>query len=226
MPRTKSPFALRMDEIQKLIDLDLKPLGFKKSGRNYNRQTEPGVVQVISFQMGAFEPPTGYVSPVPSWLKPDLYGKFCVNLGIYVEELVRSRGLKLKKFVAEYSCPIRKRLGPLVNPDGQEYWWPLDAPAEEIAEEIGSHLFSAGLDFLNRFASRSAIISDYIQYNDLDSSGSPRARLDVGIILATRGDMDEAAKLFREHLAKPRTNSAHVTYVKELASALGVKLEN
>ena len=217
MPGAKSPFVIRMDEVQKIIDPSLKELGFKKSQRTYNRQTEPGLVQVINFQMGRFEPPSTGPSPVPPWLKSDMYGKFTVNLGVFVEEVVKTLGLKPENFISEPSCMIRRRLGFLIGPERKDVWWNLDAPAENITQEIKPLLLSIGFDFLNRFASRSAIISDYLKFNKINGSGSPRARLDVGIILATRGDMLGAENLFREHLTSPQNNAAHLAYVKKLA---------
>ncbi len=225
MARAKSSFALRMDEVQQLINADLKQLGFKKSQRTYNRQTEPGVVQVINFQMGRFEPPAG-PSPIPPWMKPDMYGKFTVNLGIFVEEVVKTLGLKPEKFISAPGCTIRRRLGSLINADRRDYWWNLDDSATVIAQSIKSYLFSAGFEFLNRFSSRSAIIADYISYNDLDSNGSPRARLDVGIMLAARGDMTGAKKLLREHLSRPGIHPLHLVYAKKLATDLGIALED
>ena len=214
----KSPFAIRMDDIQKIIDPDLKRLGFRKSARTYNRSPEEGLVQVINFQMGPYEPPLPYVSPVPQWLKSDVYGKFAVNLGIYVDEVSRAEGYpKPGKFVSEFRCRLRIRLGHLINLEGEEFWWRLDMPADEIAKEVATHLLSDGIAFLDRFGSRSAIIRDWVKFNDTEIETTVRAMLDVGIMLAAKGDRAQAAALFRQHLALPGTNQVHKDYVLGLA---------
>jgi len=42
-----SPYVKALDEIQKALTGFLKPLGFKKKGRTYNRQVGDGLVQVV-----------------------------------------------------------------------------------------------------------------------------------------------------------------------------------
>jgi len=133
----KSPFAVRMDEIQARIDPRLKQLRFKKSGRTYNRETDPGIVQVINFQMGAYEPHVAGVSPVPAWLKPDLYGQFAVNLGIFVAEVASAKSQKARvKFIQEPGCALRVRLGRLIGPTGKEIWWRLNQPIDAIVQDV------------------------------------------------------------------------------------------
>ena len=44
----KIELKTHLDSIQKEIFLFLKPLGFKKKGRTFNRQTENGIYQVIN----------------------------------------------------------------------------------------------------------------------------------------------------------------------------------
>ena len=58
----------KLDEIQRLIFLDFKPLEFKKRGRTFNRETENGIFQVINFQSGQF--PVGKQHKIPN-LKND-----------------------------------------------------------------------------------------------------------------------------------------------------------
>jgi hypothetical protein len=226
MAGTKSPHTIRMAEIQKLIDPSLKGLGFRKSQRTYNRQTEPGLVQVINFCMGRFELHSAGSLPIPARADLDRYGKFTVALGIYVEEVWKTLGLKSAKYISEPHCMIRQGLGPLIDREGKDCWWNLDDPAAVIAAQIKSYLLSAGLDFLNRFGSKSAIMAGYVPYNDRDGNGSPRSRLDIGVILAARGDITGAKRLFREHLSRPGIHPHHVVYVKELATNLGIVLED
>jgi Domain of unknown function (DUF4304) len=69
-----SPYVKALDDIQKALTGFLKPLGFKKKDRTYNRQVGDGLVQAVNLQMGQF-PIGDYVIPggspslpiVPHW---------------------------------------------------------------------------------------------------------------------------------------------------------------
>jgi hypothetical protein len=68
----------------------LKGNGFRKRGNAFNRRPEPGLVQVVSFQMGAFDPPgpgseANLAARRALGVPGDLYGRFTINLGVYVE---------------------------------------------------------------------------------------------------------------------------------------------
>lgn len=49
-----SAYVTALDEIQLAMTAFLKPLGFKRSGRTYNRAVEDDLVQVVGFQMGGY----------------------------------------------------------------------------------------------------------------------------------------------------------------------------
>ncbi len=78
-----SEYKKQLDIVQKEVVRFLKPLGFKNKGRTFNRETEQGVWQVINFQSGQFPLGDKYVVP---GLREDMYGKFTVNLGVFVQE--------------------------------------------------------------------------------------------------------------------------------------------
>ena len=80
----KIELKTHLDSIQKEIFLFLKPLGFKKKGRTFNRQTENGIYQVINIQSGRYEFGDKYVIP---GFRENFYGKFTVNLGVMVKEI-------------------------------------------------------------------------------------------------------------------------------------------
>jgi hypothetical protein len=82
-----TPYVKALDDIQKALTAFLKPLGFKKKGRSYNRHVSDGLVQVVNLQMGQF-PIGDYVIP---GLRESHYGRFTVNLGVALE-LTRFRG--------------------------------------------------------------------------------------------------------------------------------------
>src|SRR3954470_10571898 len=109
---TKSSQSTKVDEVQAALHAWLKPKGFRKQGRTFNRTTDDGLVQVINIQMGASDPP-GTVH-IPG-LRENLYGWFTVNLGVYVPEVGRLlHGIEdAKRFVNEAHCCVRSRLGNL-----------------------------------------------------------------------------------------------------------------
>jgi len=58
--------------------------------------------------MGRFDPPgTSYIP----WFRKNLYGKFTVNVGVYVPEVAILRyGSKGRSFALEVECCVRMRL--------------------------------------------------------------------------------------------------------------------
>ncbi|HMU11556.1 MAG TPA: DUF4304 domain-containing protein, partial [Ferruginibacter sp.] len=101
-------FKTSLDEVEKKVFATFKPIGFKKKGRTFNRETEKGIFQVINFQSGQY--PIGQNYEVPG-LRENLYGKFTVNLGVCVDSLFKFQyPSENKTFYKEYECQIRTRL--------------------------------------------------------------------------------------------------------------------
>ena len=102
--KEKSKPTHAMDEIQAAVRPFLKELGFRARWRAFNRLTSDGLTQVIEFQLGRFDPPgtnaTGY--------RRDLYGKFTVNVGVYIPEVNKYTfpGDGERLFVHEYNCDV------------------------------------------------------------------------------------------------------------------------
>jgi hypothetical protein len=219
----KSAFVERLDEVQRLLTKQLKPLGFVRKGRTFNRTVEDGVVQVINLQSGAYE--IGGRIPLPAelaHLKPDLYGKFAVNLGVFVREVSEKDGTKSPAFIQEYYCCVRDRLG---RANGKEHWWSLVNGAEALVADVSAQLESAGLPFLERFGTRQAIIADWIPFNDGPGSRSNIARIDVAVVLASKGQTTSARALLSEQVEraeKQGLHNGHVEYVRELSKRLGL----
>jgi uncharacterized protein DUF4304 len=106
---TKSALATSLDALQGHLNPWFRQAGFRKHGRTYNRTTTDGLTHVIGFQMGSFDPPG--TTHIPG-LRENLYGRFTVNLGVYVPEVARNHGGgEAKSIVHDYNCCIRIRLG-------------------------------------------------------------------------------------------------------------------
>ncbi|QCI67313.1 DUF4304 domain-containing protein [Phreatobacter stygius] len=217
----KSPFAKRLDAVQ----AELAPLfrlhGFARHGRTFNRQTEDRLIQVVSLQMG--QPAIGTLALLPAELAHlgrDLSGRFTVNLGVHLGEIwdcnnPRPAGHNLQ----DHHCQIRARLGELCRmPDA---WWPLDQPSSPLAFDIGRRLVAIGLPFLDRFRCRDDIIRDWVAFNADERLLSSRARVDVAVLLATRGDAAGAVRLLGEQV-RATPLKLHADYVRALARKLGL----
>lgn len=215
----KSVVVQRLDTLQARLATVLKPLGFRRKGRFFNRETEPGLVQVIGLQAGQYEIGPPLPPPVQHW-RPNLYGQFTVNLGVYVEEVhARDHPAKRLARVADYHCAIRVRLSVLT--EDRDQWWPLEAEVGETADDLAAMLLAVGVPFLDRFHRRDAIVSDWIAYNEAERRLSNVARLDVAMILLARGDATTATQLFEDQIASsalPR----HQDYVREKGASLGL----
>lgn len=211
----------KMDEVQVCLTQFLKPLGFRKSSRNYNRTEEDGVVQVVNLQTGMYELGSPLPPSVQHW-RPNLYGKFTVNLGVWVSDIEHAEPKgPWPKFIIEARCSIRTRLSDLAGHN--DLWWSLDEPKEKTLTEIISLLDTKGLLFLERFSTRDKIISEWVQFNDREMKLTNRSKLDVGIILATAGRQSEAVTIIEDHL-QASSHKHHNSHVREVAEKLHLTL--
>src|SRR5436305_15271345 len=96
----------------------LRASGFRKQRNVFNRESESGLVQVIGFQMGQHMPPG---TPEVPGLRPNLYGAFTINLGLYFSEVAEPLGRPKPKFVRDLHCHVRQRLGLLLS-DPADTW--------------------------------------------------------------------------------------------------------
>lgn len=205
----KNELKTQLDNIQKEIFLFLKPKGFKKKGRTFNRQTEEGIYQVINIQSGRYE---------FGEFGDKYYGKFTVNLGVMVKEIYELDNYnKPKDIYQDYDCQIRTRLTHLTI--RQDFWWTIldneQKPAKEVIEGLQSH----GIQWLDTFENRDKICENWGIVED----SALRAKLDVALIVLHR-DREKGSKLIQEYYNNIQSHNGHKEYVKELADQLGVKL--
>ena len=195
----------------------LKSSGFRKRRHSFNRALPSDLVHVVDFQMGPFDPPgTEYVPP----FRVNLYGRFTINLGVYVPEIARRLDSSRNGWVNEYDCHMRQRIGA-VMPDRVDTWWPLDDPpraAEAAADALEGH----GLPWLDDYRDHDAITAAYLRDQREHLGMAPAAGLHVGLMLLERGDHATGSSVLREYIRQP-LNSAHREYVVELLTRQGLQ---
>lgn len=191
--------------------------GFRARAAMFNGKTPDGLTHVVQFQSGRLDPPgTNYIPG----LRENLYGKFTVNVGVFVPEVHAAQygNLREKEFVPEVDCCIRKRIGALA-PEGLDVWWPIRSDAE-TQFLLKQRLERDGFPFLAKFENRDALLSELQGSSETSAPGGP-PRVICAIILARRGQVEEASALLKEQsalVAKP----SHTEYLRQLASALRI----
>jgi hypothetical protein len=150
--------------------------------------------------MGSFQPPG--VAEIPN-LRPNLYGRFTINLGVYlVDVAMRESGEEFspKAFISEYHCHIRTRLGNLL-PEQADVWWNLAEPNERIVLDVSGSMSSAGFPWLEQFASVEQVL---MHLEDPRKAvyflESRTANLIAMRIRLTRGEFSRAEEDFLAHV--------------------------
>jgi hypothetical protein len=213
----KSELAQSLDRVQKSLFLGLKPRNFKVRGRTFNRLSGDGLTQVINVQMGSFDPPGTTYHP---GLRENLYGRFTVNLGVYVPEVAADRRVQpTKSWVQVPVCCIRTRLGHLGN-EASDLWWSIH-PEIAVVEDLLPRIRHDAMFFFARYESRDLILSELNGRSEAVGAGSTPPRIVCAIILATRGDLTAARQLLSDQARETR-NPGHPAYVRGLAARLGL----
>src|SRR5664279_2458843 len=159
----------------------MKSAGFRKRRHAFNREASEGLIRHLSFQMGAFDPPSTVEIP---GLRPNLYGKFTINLGIYVPAMRRMQQGKDGR-VNDFNCNLRNRLGePL--PEGTDVWWNLEHP--NAAKDATDAIADFAVPWLDSVRSNAEPLSIY-ERSGLDRLGMNAAgALDIADLYRSLGD--------------------------------------
>lgn len=215
----KTEFAEQVDDIQSRLAPLLKEDGFKKRGRTFNRTSSEGLVSVVNFQMGKFDPPGTTFIP---GLRENLYGSFTINLGIFVPEVYRTLfDSDVKGFVLEYHCCIRSRLG-MLGQEKRDIWWQADI-SSNLLDDLKDRLVSDAFPFLHHFETREAILQDWPDcYNIYQFGSSSPPNIVLAVILATQGKTDDARQLLEKQIEQSH-KSGHKEYVRGLAKKLSLE---
>jgi hypothetical protein len=216
MASEKSDIAKSLDGLQAELRPVLKEYGFRARGRIFNRTTSDGLTQVVNLQMGRFDPPGTTYLP---GLRENLYGKFTVNLGVFVPEVMKQVGAAPpKSLIQEYHCCVRARLGQL-GPERKDVWWDIEAREAGVVDLL-QRLRRDAFPFFKEFETRDAILNQWLTAPKAQYAGKP-SRIVCAIILAERGRNEDARVLLAAQ-AKETLNRGHRDYVRCLADKLGV----
>ena len=211
----KSSFVEGLDIVQAAVHSFLRPLGFRKKSRTHNRRTNGRLIHVVNFQIG--QHPIGEHYVIPGF-RENLYGKFAVNLGVFLPcvyevEWQRPPG----NVVQEYDCPIRQRLETLAF--GKDEWFEIDSDTSGLATRLVELLDRFGLGFFEQFQTYEDVISFFNQHGNLPFRNAARASLDAALIASHVGDKTLAQSLFQKACASEHEGfRKHVT---ELARRSG-----
>lgn len=206
---SKEDYKSTLDFIQNEIYQNLKQIGFKKRGRTFNRKINNGIVQVINFQSGKYT--------------SIFYGKFTVNLGVYIEEIYAlDFDISNKKFVQEYDCQVRNRLNYLKSET--DVWWNINfEERQQTIEEIKELINTTGLEWFRKYETRDKIC---INLNNEKSNFTNRVELDIALIKYFQ-NKDQGTELLKKYYNKRENSSlkSHLKYVEELAKKLKIELK-
>lgn len=205
----ESSHAAKLDEVESVLRPLLKREGFRCTNRNCRRESEPGLIQILNFQLGQ----SG----------SSLSDSFTLNLRIYLEEVheLLHAGNHPPKSISEPNCEFRARLLTLL-PSGTDRWLKLDASPECVAQEVSEALTSIGFPILRRYLTRNSILSEWRQRDGAAIRWIGRAEAAVGILLARRGETQEATNVFQRWF--DGGNPVARPFVNRVARNLGLEL--
>lgn len=195
--RTAVPPKEAMAAVVSSIAPIMKAAGYRKRRHTFNKPVgDDGFVQVLTFQMGAFDPP-GTVE-IPG-LRPNLYGRFTVNLGVFVPAIQRG-GLIEREWYSECHCQLRKRIGELL-PEQSDVWWRLDH--QDVEADSAAAVEEQGLPWLAQFEGYAGLLALW------ESSGGPgvgldypAAPLDIADVLLHLDRRSDARALLAEYVLR------------------------
>jgi hypothetical protein len=207
----------------------LKDLRYRKRRNTFNRVMHPdGLIHVINFQMGPFDPPG--TAEIPG-LRPNLYGRFTINLGVWLPGLTEQGSTAPAQhstcFINDYNCHLRARIGELL-PEAADTWWRLSAPADQLAAIVSSAITGHALPWLARFSTWDDTLRQ-LEAAPADPNWfmSP-PRLTAMRVRLARGEHADAKRDFAEHMdawMKNPRNPSHLEFLAEIAAQHSFKVE-
>ena len=224
----KSIYIQRLDRIQSEIWAKLlKPIGFKKRGRSFNRKTADDLIQVIEFQLGQ------------AYLNDN--DKFSVYIGIRVPESFEKTFVETEQIKSFYqyqycnivTCLNDRTLGHSAYKasNGTSYnakMFMLDMEdlrptIEEIEEMFETHVFP----FLDDMNTREKVLANrlkyHVKYKMFELSNT--IDLDEAMIYGRAGNLEKAKQIIQQRYDNSVTHKPHQEYLISLSKELGIMLE-
>jgi hypothetical protein len=171
----------------KVVLVEVEPLllaeDFRRRRRFFNRVTEPGLVQVVDFQLH--------------------YDRFTVNLGVYVEDLARHWGHRGKSNwneTEEADCHLRLRLGHLL-PSRRDTWWSL-TDLDRAISSVRLGLVNHALPWLADLRRRSDIIDAHGRGDFEPLKSRPVSVFDVALLRIGCGQLEAGEEMIRGYLQR------------------------
>ena len=217
MPKTENTAG--MSAILDPLARFLKSQGFRKTGGNFNRAVEDGLIQVLTFQMGRYE---FGAREIPG-IRHNLHGKFTVNIGILIPNILRLEGfgkIDAKKVYNAAYCSISTRLGH-VSPYAGDAWWSIQEPFPPISAEVQDLLKNYGLPFLDQFRRNKDIIDRFEQDRRLPGITDPGCRKIIGILYHAAGNHQAATAAFNEARSLVEKDHPFIQHVNLIESRIG-----
>ena len=175
----------------------LKEAGFRKRRHTFNRSSgDDRMVHVLNFQMGAYDP--SGTAEIPG-LRPNLYGRFTINLAVFVPAMHRMN-LSSREWFSDYHCQLRKRIGELL-PERADVWWRLDHRGAE-ADAVAA-VRDTGLPWLDQFGSYDSLLQVWERGGGTAVGlNFPAAALDIADVHLSRGERDKAETLLADYVSQ------------------------
>lgn len=187
--------------ITKSVDRLLRPLGFSRRNKTWNRKSPP-FIDVIDIQ----------VSHVTD--------RVTINAGVFHREIYETCwGTPHPPFIQEPACIVRARIGELI--DNYDIWWPLNHPDSVI--EIPVNIKKYALPFLERMHSFTNM-AEQIHENKKFCQYPPDV-LYLAMLRSKLGDHEAAFKTIMDFRKKPmgawedKVNSATDLILKQMEHA-------
>jgi len=213
----KSAARRSLDAVVAGVAPQLEHAGFRKRGDTFTRALDDGMTHVVDFQLARVDPPgTREIPP----LRVDLHGRFTVTLGVFVPEMTLDprSDAPAPPWLREADCQLRMRIGRLL-PGGEDTWWELD-DSSAAAALAGSALATFGLPWLDRLATRAALVAAYESEGGEALGMAPRAPVEIAFLVVA-GDPVKAETMLRDHLASD-LRPQHRSWVEGLLAARGM----
>ena len=214
-----------VDEIEKAVYAEMKPLGFKKYGRTLHRFVDGDISQVINFQIGC--PPKG------------IYDVLWVHIGIRVPECeLRSfePEIDLKKYYPEHWCNMRSCLREIEGK--KEDYYDLHASIQEITNDVLRQIKDYVIPAFNVLNSRFAILENRRSYPHFDTMNRHLILLEEAMIWGRMGNLQKAEEAFNKYYDSKAQEykghegwksygylRAHLDYLEELADKLRIGIK-